>query len=207
MSTPKLSLDEALACIVDHSALYPGGPDAWPVKHIAWRGYFLDSKGKPGVNDRDIYDDAHILVTPTLFATFNGNVDPSIYRDKVASLEPNQFIKYKIGWHRRGTPTGHQALIQSSPVIVRRDGFVKPSGKLDVDWGISLGNGLWTDRNWPGGYFMTNLHRGGTNTTSSLGCLTVPPSQWTDFFSTVKRQLSLHSTSLATIVVSDPRIS
>lgn len=86
-------------------------------------------------------------------------------------LEAHQKITYKPGKHGINRPSGHMAFRQASSVIVVRDG--------GIGNGKALGDGRFTDegRN----KFWTNLHKGGTNTTSSAGCLTIPPKQWTSF--------------------------
>lgn len=52
---------------------------------VSIRGYLRDSMGKPGANDRVIYD-ALFVVSPDAFVAFNGNVDPSAYRKGIAVL-------------------------------------------------------------------------------------------------------------------------
>jgi lysozyme len=114
------------------------------------RGYFRDSMGKPGVNDRNIYDDAIFVVSGRVYATFNANTDPSVAREGVAVLAPGVW-PYKQGWHRMQ----YRALRQAGPVTVNRDG-----GKMET------------------GYFGINHHKGSRTTTSSLGCQTIHPDQW-----------------------------
>lgn len=192
-NTPQATLSDVQTQLSRRDALFKGGLSSWSVILLGWRGYYLNSMGRKGQNDRGIYDDAIFIITPNCFRAFNANVDPSIRREKVAVLEPEQIVYYKKGMHRAGSPTGHMAWRQSSPVIVRRDEFIKPKGVSDDSWGISLGGGLWTDRNWPGGIFAINLHKGGINTTSSLGCQTIPPSQWKEFFATLSGQQDEHN--------------
>jgi len=143
------------------------------------RGYYLRTMGNPDKNDRGEYDDAAVLFSPNVYATFIGNTDPSRYRKFIAMLEAPQVIWYVPGKHpAMAGPTQHDAFRQDSPVIVLRDQHVKPAGFVDPQWGVSLGGGRWTDKGWKGGKFWTNLHRGGRGTTSSLGCLTLPPGQF-----------------------------
>lgn len=128
------------------------------------RGYYENSMGKPG-NDRGIYDDAMILVTPTLFSTYNCNTDPSVWRTGIATLKPG------VWWYTKGehgvrfpknSPRRYPALRQARPVTVTRDG-----GKEESDG--------------PGKMFFINIHRGGYTSTSSEGCQTIWPDQWREF--------------------------
>lgn len=157
-------------------------------------GYFLNSMGKAGVNDRGIYDDAFIVVTPTAYATFNGSTDPSVYRPQVATLKSPQVIWYKPGMHRAGSAGGHPAFRQDSPVIVRRDNLDKPAGYRHSSRGISVGNGYWTDDGYPERFWCNN-HKGGYGTTSSLGCLTLPPPQWSAYYALVMSEMKRHGVS------------
>lgn len=133
---------------------------------VGIRGYYGRSMGGPG-NDRGIYDDALILITPEAFVTFNGNVDPSVYRPAIAVLQPGVW-RYKVGVHGLSKPAAqrYKALVQAAPVTVLRD-----KGGYDT------------------GMFGINIHRGGVNGTSSLGCQTIPPAQWASFFSLVESEL------------------
>lgn len=126
------------------------------------RGYYRDSMGQPGANDRGIYDDAMFLVTADQVTAFNANTDPSIRRKRIASLRPGVWA-YETGFHgiSRGNP--YPALRQAGDVTVIRD---------------DLG-GEFT------GQFAINIHRGGVNSTSSEGCQTIPPSQWREFIGAV----------------------
>ena len=139
------------------------------------RGYYRDALGTPGKNDRGIYDDAIMLVTPNVYATFNANTDPSVTRPGIAVLDLGVW-DYKLGIHNISKdPRVHPhypALIQAGPVRVVRDG-----GHVDTGW------------------FGINIHRGGLHTTSSEGCQTIHPSQWQEFIDTVTREMhALHLT-------------
>jgi lysozyme len=154
--------------------------------------YFMNSMGAKGKNDRSIYDDAFFVVTPTVFAAFNGNTDPSIYREGVATLKCPQVIWYKPGIHRAGSPGGHPAFRQDAPVIVFRDWTQKfKVGVVHKKYGVCLGDGYWTDAGFSD-YFWTNNHRGGYKGTSSLGCLTVPPQQWDAYYNLIMSELKRH---------------
>lgn len=132
------------------------------------RGYYLDSLGKPGVNDRGVYDDAIFLVSPNVFAAFNANTDPSAYRAGIATLKPGTWL-YRVGVHGLNKPADqrYEALVQAAEVVVTRDG----KGE---------------DRGW----FGINIHRGGVAGTSSLGCQTIVPEQWGGFMAAVKAEMA-----------------
>lgn len=135
----------------------------YPVYIIGVRGYYRDTMGKPGVNDRGIYDDAFFIVGPNgLFLPFNGNTDPSRHQKAVAVLQPGVYL-YSQGLHGISGKSPYPALRQASDVTVLRDGSTEPVTD-------SISNRFWI-----------NIHKGGRNTTSSLGCQTTPPDQWDDF--------------------------
>lgn len=147
---------------------------------VGVRGYYFDSMGEPGENDRGIYDDAIFLISPDTFTAFNGNTDPSRTKPGTAVLESPQRVFYRPGYHGYGRPTGHPAFRQASDVVVVRDG--------GVGHGTDLGGGRFKDS--PSNRFWINLHRGGRVTTSSAGCQTVPPNQWDAFYNLVRLQLN-----------------
>lgn len=144
---------------------------------VGVRGYYRDTLGAVGRNDRAIYDDAIFVVTPDAFVAFNANTDPSGYRKGsgtgagkgMASLNPGVWPVYRLDMHRRGAKGQHEALCQrAGPVTVTRDG-----------------DPPYEDR----GMFGINIHRGGWNTTSSEGCQTLPPDQWPAFIALVTDQV------------------
>jgi len=148
------------------------------VSVLAIRGYFRDSMGKVGENDRGVYDDAIFIKSSTLFASYNGNTDPSRYRkgfgfgsEKGMAQLCEGIWNYKPGVHYGSVP--HQAFRQNSKFLVKRDGS---KGQYD-DYGM----------------FGINLHRGGVKGTSSLGCQTVPPNQWDSFRDALNAELVRHS--------------
>lgn len=118
------------------------------------RGYFRDTVGKSGANDRSVYDDAFALVAPDFFATYNGNTDPVGEGGKLASLVPGVY-DYKLGTHHPGTPKAAECLVQAGDVTVHRDNGTTESGE-----------------------FQIHIHVGYFNETGSLGCQTIPPTQW-----------------------------
>jgi len=131
------------------------------------RGYYRDSMGAPGINDRGIYDDAIFVLSPTAFVAFNANVDPSNVRPGIAVLQPGVW-QYRIGIHGLSKPAAqrYKALVQAAPVTVWRDDIGDDTGMFGI-----------------------NIHRGSNRTTSSLGCQTLPPPQWPAFIHLVESEL------------------
>lgn len=138
---------------------------------VGERGYYLNSMGAKGVNDRDIYDDAIFLTSPSCHVAWNANVDPSPFRVGVASLEPGVW-RFGLNIHGKSKPKHlqYECLEQVGPVIVRRD---SKDGKGTLDKGV----------------FAIQIHRGSYGSTSSLGCQTLPPDQWESFIPLVKEML------------------
>jgi len=136
------------------------------------RGYYRDTMGKSGYNDRGIYDDAIFIVGPESFAAFNANTDPSAHRSGVASLIPG-WHPYRPGNHGISKPGGgYPAFRPATPgeaLPVKRDGESQiPSARPGV---------------------AINIHKGGYTTTSSLGCQTIHPAQWAAFQSLLTLEL------------------
>lgn len=139
------------------------------------RGYYRDTMGKSGTNDRGIYDDAIFVVGRETFAAFNANTDPSRFRAGIASLLP--------GWH---------------PYRPGNHGITRPGGGYPAFRPATKGEALPVIRddepgipsNRPG--VAINIHRGGRTTTSSEGCQTIHPDQWTAFHALVSLELKRH---------------
>lgn len=157
MQRPKITKEEIAALIKD-SAIDEA------VYVVAIRGYYKNSMGKPGVNDRGIYDDAIILVAPNVFLAFNGNTDPSKFKAGIATLIPGLHY-YKKGKHGYSSGKPYSAFRPATPdecLPVNRD------GQTGVKKGLTI-----------------NLHRGGEVYTNSAGCQTIHPTQWKQFQTTV----------------------
>jgi len=168
-SKPRLSAEELNARIA------PFGVDRsrYPLIVVGIRGYYKDTMGAPGVNDRGIYDDAIFIDSPSGTIAFNGNTDPTSYRkghgtagktNGMASLMPGAWYVHKFAKHKGQ----YLALCQrAGSVTVMRDG--DPPYQDIGDFGI-------------------NIHGGGRNSTSSAGCQTIHPDQWDSFISTAVDQ-------------------
>lgn len=150
-SKPKLDYLELVAMI---NAKYPQYvlPDFFVV---GIRGYYKKTLGDPNSNDRMVYDDAIFLVLKNKLEAFNANVDPGAFRKGIANLVPGIYPVYKFSKHNGK----YLALCQrAGNVTVQRDKKGTETGSFGI-----------------------NIHRGGVFAVSSLGCQTIPPSQWDEF--------------------------
>jgi len=135
----------------------------YPVIVVGIRGYYMDSMGEKGKNDRGIYDDAIFVDTPNLTVSYNANCDPSVFRERIASLVPGVYYAHTFGQHRGK----YFALVQrNGEVTVKRDGVDKPES----------------------GFFGINIHKGGYKGTFSEGCQTLHPDQWAGFINNVQSE-------------------
>jgi lysozyme len=155
MKRPALTIEQAREIIKTS-----GKTIAAPIMLLAIRGYYKNRMGKPGENDRGIYDDAMFLIGPALFLAVNANTDPSRYKPGIAKLVPGLHY-YKKGLHHIGKPNAYPAFRPDTPdesLPVTRDGM------QGIFKGIAI-----------------NIHRGALYGTSSEGCQTVCPDQWLSF--------------------------
>lgn len=136
------------------------------VRLLGIRGYYLDSMGKKGENDRNLYDDAIFIISPRLFVAFPANTDPSIYKFKIASLTTGVHY-YKKGKHR-GLYWALRLVNETAPVT--RDGL------QGIHTGIAL-----------------NIHKGGRFNTGSEGCQTIHPDYWDEFIELVYQEMDFYN--------------
>jgi lysozyme len=131
---------------------------------LAIRGYYLDTMGKPGVNDRRIYDDAVAIYHPDRgVLTYQGNTDPNGYRKGHGTAESTKgmgMLKKGVWRYGKGLHRGRRGFRQCQQVTVIRDG-----------------NPPYEDTGW----HAINIHSGAAESTSSLGCQTLPPSTFSQF--------------------------
>ncbi|MCI0623918.1 MAG: hypothetical protein L0387_20055 [Acidobacteria bacterium] len=159
---------------------------SYPLVVVGIRGYYKNTMGAPGVNDRGIYDDAIFIDTAQATVAYNGNTDPSAYRagagtgpaKGMASLNLGAWYVHKFDLHKGQ----YLALCQrSGNVTVIRDG---------------------TPPYEDTGLFGINIHRGSYNSTSSEGCQTIHPGQWDSFIGLAQDQAKRYfSTSWRSRVV------
>lgn len=140
---------------------------------VGIRGYYKNTMGVVGTNDRGIYDDAIFIYSKDGMIAYNANTDPSTVRrgrgkgsqKGMASLKGNAvYYAHVLGLHRGR----YEALVQrAGEVTVLRD---------------SLDGEPYEDT----GYFGINIHEGGLLNTHSEGCQTIPKRQYKGFMGNVK---------------------
>ena len=139
---------------------------------VGVRGYYADSMGLKGKNDRGIYDDAIVLLSPSVHATFNANTDPSVYRKGIAVLKTGVH-RFRKGNHGIGKPDGGYPALR--PANAKEELPVARDKEGD-SMGVAI-----------------NIHRGSYNSTSSAGCQTIYPSQWNGFINLVYSEMARYN--------------
>jgi len=172
MSAPKAPRETVLAAAAAQWEKAHAGTPLPQMFVCGVRGYYFDSMGKEGANDRGIYDDAIFVVGAETFASFNANTDPSAFKKEVASLIAGCH-PYKAGNHGISRPDGgypaFRPATKNEALPVKRDGETAVPSKRA---GIAI-----------------NIHRGGVNSTSSLGCQTIRPDQWSAFYALTRSEM------------------
>jgi hypothetical protein len=138
------------------------------VSLVGIRGYYLDSMGEKWKNDRGIYDDAIILLSPSVHATFNANTDPSVFKKGIAVLKTGVH-RYRKGNHGISKPGGGYPALR--PANAKEELPVTRDGEGD-SMGVAI-----------------NIHKGSRNSTSSQGCQTIYPDQWDAFINLVYSEM------------------
>lgn len=148
-------------------------PPTDDVKVFAIRGYYKNTMGKPGANDRGLYDDALSIISPDGIKTFNGNTDPRKYGVGVGMLLPGVY-RFKPGLHgykRKGGPIPAFRTNNKREVLpVVRD------GQKGIKEGVTI-----------------NIHPGGEYEVNSIACQTVIKSQWPEFYKYLIAQLKKYN--------------
>lgn len=138
---------------------------------VGIRGYYSETF-QPSGNQRGIYDDAIILISPSVHATFNANTDPSIFRKGIAVLKTGVH-RFRKGNHGIGKPDGGYPALR--PANAKEELPVTRDKEGD-SMGVAI-----------------NIHRGSYNSTSSAGCQTIYPSQWDGFINLVYTEMARYN--------------
>lgn len=168
-SRPKQTQDITRKMISDH-----GVTDSLVLLGI--RGYYKQTMGDPTKNDRGMYDDAIFVVSDTTYTSFNANVDPSAFRKGHGTGSAKGMADLKAGLYR-----AHQLGLHKGQYLA----LIQTGGKVTV---TRDGDPPYDDT----GYFGINIHRGGLYGTSSLGCQTIHPSQYTEWINLVSSEMKHH---------------
>ena len=139
---------------------------------VGIRGYYADSMGIKGKNDRGIYDDAIILLSPSVHATFNANTDPSVFKKGIAVLKTGVH-RFRKGNHGISKPGGGYPALR--PANAKEELPVTRDITGD-DMGIAI-----------------NIHKGSYKSTSSEGCQTIYPPQYDGFINLVYSEMNRYN--------------
>lgn len=173
MKTPKMTREE-IERIVKNLGVTS------EVVIVGIRGYYRDTMGKIGANDRGIYDDALFVISPEKFEAFKANVDPSIFRKGIATLKVG--IYKVVKWIHKGK----YAALQIVNDTVTRDGQ----------------NGEFTGRHG------INFHYGSETETWSEGCQTLPKSFYWNFLNLVYGEMQkYHIDSIQYVLMDNNQIN
>jgi len=134
---------------------------------VGIRGYYSETF-QPSGNQRGIYDDAIILLSPSVHATFNANTDPSVHKKGIAVLKTG-IHRFKKGNHGISKPGGGYPALR--PANAKEELPVTRDQEGD-SMGVAI-----------------NIHKGSYNNTSSLGCQTIYPPQWSGFINLVYSEM------------------
>jgi lysozyme len=138
---------------------------------VGIRGYYSETFAPSG-NQRGIYDDAIILLSPSVHATFNANTDPSVFKKGIAVLKTGVH-RFRKGNHGISKPGGGYPALR--PANAKEELPVTRDGTGD-DMGIAI-----------------NIHKGSYKSTSSEGCQTIYPSQWDGFINLVYSEMNRYN--------------
>ena len=138
---------------------------------IGIRGYYLNSQGKPNVNDLETYDDAFFtLINSKLIGAYNANTDPSKTHADQAMLDEG------IYHFAKGKHKGKYWAFRAFP-----EGVKLPCSRQDK-------HGIWYNSLCQ----LINIHMGYFNTTGSAGCQTVIKTQFPEFRDKVYHAMDMY---------------
>ena len=153
-----------------------------PFALLGVRGYRRDSMGVPGQNDVGIYDDAIFLVGPNVFVSANANTDPIKLGWNSGVGKPFAMLQCGLWYFRRGSHRGKTPALRQATDEEAKTLNIPHNGEFLVERCFGK-NDPRNYKEW--GYFAINIHSGGEKSTSSWGCQTIPPDEFTSFMDTV----------------------
>lgn len=164
------------------------GKEPWDGKSLVLfglEGYYLNSIGEKGKNDRNTFDDVIAVISERMFLTVNANLDPTNRKEGHGSNREKGMATIHYGVHEDAYAIGpHRSIFpairQVGKVIVRRDADDQvPKDQLlfidDQMYYLEIGD-----------HQALNFHPSGLRSTGSLGCQTIPRGfQWDLFIQAV----------------------
>lgn len=134
------------------------------------------------------YDDILALLTPDDYREYKGNTLPSKKADGIAVLQPGPY-RYAQGLHGVSHLEGlaDAEAIRNWLEAHRGQDYPNPKGRLLPYWAFRqagpvkikrIGSDTFEIAQDPGKWPWIDLHKGGYNLTSSLGCQTFYPDHW-----------------------------
>lgn len=136
------------------------------------------------------YDDTIALICPTDYTEYKGNTLPSKWETGIAKLIPGVY-DYRKGLHGIHhfadlSPEQHTEVAAWLAANPGKD-HVPIAGKILPYWAYRQAGPVTINRDgsptleqdgWPGNPAWIDIHCGGWNGTSSLGCQTIHPQYW-----------------------------
>ncbi len=116
MKVPQISITEVKQILLRHGVSL----DEKKVVILGIRGYYKNSMGRVGENDRNIYDDCLCVIgVDGTFQTFQANTDPAVYKLGIATLqvgidEGRHGINFHFGGEKSTWSEGCQTVPKSS---------------------------------------------------------------------------------------------
>ena len=156
-----------------------------PCAILAIRGYYLDTMGELGVNDVGVYDDAMFFVGPGVFRSVRANTDPSKLGYNAAVGKPFAMLQPGTWPFIRGTHKGRSPALRQLDEETADEYGLANHGHFKVWRARSMQEVREGSARTDEGYFAINIHSGGVASTSSWGCLTIPPSAYLNFMEQV----------------------
>ena len=163
-----------------------------PVALLGVRAYRRDTMGVPGRNDVGTYDDAIFLVAPGFFRAENANTDPSRIGWNAAIGKEFAMLCPGTWYFIRGAHKGRVPALRQADEDQADEAGIPNHGKFKVWRAKTMDAVINGTARVDEGNFNINIHSGGSATTSSWGCQTIPPDRFNSFMSEVWHHMIKH---------------